>query len=75
MALEKKHASKNMVFGEHRDLNQALNIKSSSTHQKRINVNIDDALHRKLKVACGLQGVSISDVVKELIEKWLDETV
>jgi len=36
----------------------------------RVNIEIEDELHKKLKVACALQGKTIQDFINEaLIEK------
>jgi len=38
---------------------------------RRLSVDLDDDLHRRFSVACAEEGVSKSEVVRRLIEKWL----
>ena len=39
---------------------------------KRLNVMLDDDLHRKLKLTAFDQGITMSDFVKRLLEKTLE---
>lgn len=72
MALTKKHTSKTMSFGEHRDLEKVVN-NAPSGKQKRVNVNFDEDIHIRFKAACARQGTSITDVIKGLVDNWLKE--
>lgn len=72
MTLEKKHTSKTMSFGQHRDLDKVVTA-SGSDKQKRVNVNLDEDKHLRLKAACVKKGTSISEVIKELVDQWLKE--
>jgi len=40
---------------------------------KRLNVDLSDDLHAKFKVICTLSGTDMSDVVRQLIEKYVDK--
>ncbi|MBA2814266.1 plasmid partition protein ParG [Candidatus Pantoea persica] len=74
MALEKKHSSSMMTFGAHRDLEkivQAPEVKAPSEKQKRVNVNFSEDKHARFKVACAKRGISITDVINELVDEWL----
>ncbi len=41
---------------------------------KRLNLLITDQLHTKLKVVCALQGTDMSEVVRKLIEDYVEKT-
>lgn len=74
MALEKKHSSSMMTFGAHRDLEkivQAPEVKAPSEKQKRVNVNFNEEKHSRFKAACAKRGISITDVINELVDEWL----
>lgn len=73
MALQKQHSTKTMSFGEHRDLEKIVADTAVSTKQKRVNVNFDEDKHLRFKAACVKQGTSISDVIKKLVDNWLQE--
>jgi hypothetical protein len=72
MALTKQHTSKKMIFGEHRDLEKVVN-NTATGKQKRVNVNFDEAIHIRFKATCAKQGTSITDVIKDLVDNWLQE--
>ena len=40
----------------------------------RLVVELPADLHRRLKGRCGLEGVTIKDVIQKLLEQYLDET-
>ncbi|WP_130835639.1 plasmid partition protein ParG [[Erwinia] mediterraneensis] len=73
MALEKQHAGvKKMQFGENRDLDRVIPAQAATSGKtKRVNVNFDEEMHQRFKVACARKGISISDVIKELVDDWL----
>jgi predicted lipoprotein len=74
MALKKQSSSTSkMTFGEHRDLGKVVSARQEATKQKRVNVNFDEDTHIRFKAACAKNGTSISDVIKELVDKWLSE--
>jgi predicted HicB family RNase H-like nuclease len=41
--------------------------------EKRITVRIPESLHRKVKAKAALSGKSISDVLREYLEAWVEE--
>jgi predicted HicB family RNase H-like nuclease len=43
--------------------------------EKRITVRISESLHRKVKAKAALSGKSISDVLREYLEAWVEEPV
>ncbi len=49
---------------------QAVNVAES---EKRITVRISESLHRKVKAKAALSGKSISDVLREYLEAWVEE--
>ncbi|MCT4708934.1 DNA partition complex ParG [Enterobacteriaceae bacterium H11S18] len=76
MALS-KHSSgtttpnKVMTFGENRDLSKVM-ATAPTVIQKRINFNMSEDKHQRLKAACARKGISISDVMNELADAWLN---
>lgn len=40
---------------------------------KRLNIELSEENHRKLKAACAATGDSITDVVTNLVMDWLDD--
>lgn len=72
MALKQQHTSKKMIFGEHRDLDKIVTSPPPAA-QKRINFNMDESKHIRLKTACARCNVSISDVMNQLADRWLEE--
>ena len=45
-----------------------------SDFEKRITVKVSENLHRKVKVKAAMMGKSISDVLREYLEEWVEET-
>ena len=43
---------------------------SSSTRMKRISVDIDESSHRALKATAAERGVTIAEVVRQLVVDW-----
>jgi predicted HicB family RNase H-like nuclease len=43
------------------------------TGLKRLNVNISEELHRRFKSASALQGLDMTDLVLEWIQKYVDK--
>ena len=43
------------------------------TGLKRLNVNITEELHRSFKSATAAQGLEMTDVILEFIEKYVDK--
>ena len=39
----------------------------------RLNLNMPQELHRGFKMACVAQGVTISEVVTQLVQEWTDK--
>ncbi|MEJ5074863.1 plasmid partition protein ParG [Enterobacter ludwigii] len=77
MALNKQNSGastphKVMTFGENRDLEKVITT-APATVQKRINFNMPEDKHQRLKAACARKGISISDVMNELTDSWLTE--
>lgn len=65
-----KAPNKMMTFGENRDLTKVISSAPAAV-QKRINFNMPEDKHQRLKAACARKGVSISDVMNELADSWL----
>ena len=61
-----------MTFGENRDLDKII-ATAPAAIQKRINFNMPEDKHQRLKAACARKGVSISDVMNELTDALLNE--
>ena len=40
---------------------------------KRITVRASEEFHRRIKIKVTQEGKTISDVVRELLQKWLEE--
>lgn len=77
MSLEKQNSgasstNKIMTFGQNRDLDKVIST-SPTVIQKRINFNMPEDKHQRLKAACARKGISISDVMNELADSWLSE--
>ncbi|MCU6244014.1 plasmid partition protein ParG [Enterobacter asburiae] len=77
MALNKQNTGtstthKVMTFGENRDLDKVM-TSTPPVSQKRINFNMPEDKHQRLKAACARKGISISDVMNELADAWLHE--
>ena len=77
MALNKQNSggsasNKMMTFGENRDLEKVISTAPAAI-QKRINFNMPEDKHQRLKAACARKGISISDVMNELADRWLTE--
>lgn len=75
MALDKKGngasaSNKIMTFGDNRDLKKIISAKSTET-QKRVNFNMSENKHQRLKATCARKGLSISDVMNDLVDNWL----
>ena len=75
MALSKQNSGsgathKVMTFGENRDLDKVISNVPAAI-QKRINFNMPEDKHQRLKAACARKGISISDVMNELADSWL----
>ncbi|ECG9331088.1 plasmid partition protein ParG [Salmonella enterica subsp. enterica] len=75
MALSKQNTGtiaprKVMTFGENRDLDKVITT-TPPVSQKRINFNMPEDKHQRLKAACARKGISISDVMNELTDEWL----
>ena len=41
--------------------------------EKRITVKVSEALHRRVKVKAAMIGKSISDILREYLESWVEE--
>ncbi|MBZ5500543.1 MAG: hypothetical protein LAP85_29480 [Acidobacteriia bacterium] len=41
---------------------------------KRITVDFEDGLHLKLKIQCATEGIPITDLIRRLVEKYLENT-
>lgn len=63
-------APKVMTFGENRDLGKVISAPPSGI-QKRVNFNMAEDKHQRLKAACARKGASISDVMNDLVDSWL----
>lgn len=65
-------APKVMTFGENRDLGKVISAPTSGI-QKRVNFNMSENKHQRLKAACARKGASISDVMNDLVNTWLKD--
>jgi hypothetical protein len=74
MVLNKQNSGssthKVMTFGENRDLDKVISTAPVAI-QKRINFNMPEDKHQRLKAACARKGLSISDVMDQLADTWL----
>lgn len=61
-----------MTFGENRDLNKVISTAPVAV-QKRVNFNMPEDKHQRLKAACARKGASISDVMNDLVDTWLKD--
>ncbi|EPN9560541.1 plasmid partition protein ParG [Cronobacter sakazakii] len=61
-----------MTFGENRDLDKVISAQPSGI-QKRVNFNMAEEKHQRLKAACARQGASISDIMNDLVDSWLKD--
>ncbi|HCA3435140.1 TPA: DNA partition complex ParG [Salmonella enterica subsp. enterica serovar Ball] len=59
-----------MTFGENRDLSKVISTQPSGI-KKRVNFNMAEEKHQRLKAACARKGASISDVMNDLVDVWL----
>ena len=41
--------------------------------EKRITVKVPETLHRKVKIKAATVGKSISDILREFLEAWVEE--
>jgi len=41
--------------------------------EKRITIKVSETLHRKVKVKAAMIGKSISDILREYLEEWVEE--
>ncbi|MCO4147360.1 plasmid partition protein ParG [Enterobacter roggenkampii] len=64
--------AKVMTFGENRDLDKVISTAPAAV-QKRVNFNISEDKHQRLKAACARKGASISDVMNDLVDAWLKD--
>lgn len=75
MALDKKGngagvSGKVMTFGDNRDLKKIISVTPTEI-QKRVNFNLPENKHQRLKATCAIKGLSISDVMNTLVDDWL----
>lgn len=82
MALEKKTAQKaepkKMPVGENRDtpaILAGINAPAKATPEKktRVNVDFDKSYHLRMKKACLEKDISMTDMIKQQIDRWLNE--
>ena len=41
--------------------------------EKRITIRIPESLHRKIKAKAALLGKTVTDILKEYLEAWIEE--
>ncbi|WP_080694431.1 plasmid partition protein ParG [Morganella morganii] len=51
-------------------MKKIISAKSTET-QKRVNFNMPENKHQRLKATCARKGLSISDVMNDLVDNWL----
>jgi len=72
MSLVKQTKTKTMTFGENRDTGKVLTA-TPPVNVKRLNFNIDEDKHTRFKAACTRQRTTISDVLSNFVDQWLEE--
>lgn len=61
-----------MQLGNHKQLNVALNaVSKAKSPTKKLQMNIDEDLHKRFKLACFKHDREMTDVTVELISNWL----
>ncbi len=40
---------------------------------RHVNVSLPDELHKRLKISCNLEGKKMADVVRQLVERYVQE--
>jgi hypothetical protein len=48
-----------------------IKVAPASGASRRINFDVDDALHRRIRVKAANEGQTIAEVGRELFDKWL----
>lgn len=43
--------------------------------EKRITVKVSEELHRRVKIKAAMVGKSVSDVLREYLDSWVEEPV
>ncbi len=46
---------------------------SNSIAMKRLTIDIAESLHREVKTECASQGINIADVVRKLLQEWMQK--
>lgn len=67
-----KSNSKTMSFGENRDLEKVLATAPAGI-VKRVNFNLDEDKHARFKAACTKNRTTISEVLSQFIDEWLEK--
>ncbi|MBN5380564.1 chromosome partitioning protein ParB [Serratia marcescens] len=63
-----------MKLGQHKQLNPALQaIQAPKGGTKKLQMNIDEVLHKRFKLACLKQDKEMTEVTIALINNWLKE--
>lgn len=61
-----------MRLGDHKQLDVALNaVSKAKSPTKKLQMNIDEELHKRFKLACFKNDREMTDVTVELISNWL----
>ncbi|CVH22283.1 MULTISPECIES: plasmid partition protein ParG [Serratia] len=63
-----------MKLGQHKQLNPALQaIHAPKGLTKKLQMNIDEELHKRFKLACLKQDKEMTEITIELITNWLKD--
>ncbi|MFA4105782.1 plasmid partition protein ParG [Serratia nevei] len=63
-----------MKLGQHKQLNPALQaIQAPKGLTKKLQMNIDEDLHKRFKLACLKQDKEMTEITVELIVNWLKD--
>ncbi|MDA1379130.1 plasmid partition protein ParG [Plesiomonas shigelloides subsp. oncorhynchi] len=63
-----------MKLGDHKQLDVALNaVSKAKLPTKKLQMNIDEDLHKRFKLACFQHDREMTEVTIELISNWLKD--
>ncbi|HGF3969384.1 plasmid partition protein ParG [Yersinia ruckeri] len=60
-----------MTLGKHRKIDEVLETLKKPAIVKRLQVNIDEDLHKRFKITCSHEEVEMTEVITTLITEWL----
>ena len=63
-----------MKLGKHNSIAKALvAVDKPKMITKKLQMNIDESLHRRFKIACLKQDKEMTEITTQLIEEWLNK--